>query len=64
MQEGPWALEHLGAYESTLLQFRRLETKDLKVNFDITEKNKVGQRSDTLPWFWRLDGQNADQHST
>jgi hypothetical protein len=57
------ALEHLGADKSTLAHFRKLQTKDLKVNSDITEENRVGQRSDTLPWFWRLDGQNADQHN-
>ena len=58
------ALEHLGADDSTLAHFQELLTKDLKVNSDITEENRVGQRSDTLPWFWRLDGQNADQHKT
>jgi hypothetical protein len=58
------ALEHLGADDSTLAHFQKLQTKDLKVNLDVTEENRVGQRSDTLPWFWRLDGQNADQHET
>jgi len=58
------ALEHLGADDSTLAHFQKLQTNDLKVNLDVTEENRVGQRSDTLPWFWRLDGQNADQHET
>jgi hypothetical protein len=58
------ALEHLGADDSTLAHFQKLETNDLKVNLDVTEENRVGQRNDTLPWFWRLDGQNADQHET
>ena len=58
------ALEHLGADDSTLAHFQMLQTKDLKLSLDITEENRVGQRSDTLPWFWRLDGQNADQHET
>jgi hypothetical protein len=58
------ALEHLGADDLTLAHFQKLQTKDLKVNSDVTEENRVGQRSDTLPWFWRLDGQNADQHKT
>ena len=31
---------------------------------DITEENRFGQRSDVLPWFWRLGGQNEDQHDT
>jgi hypothetical protein len=58
------ALEHLGADEATLAKFQKLQTKHLKVSADVTEENRVGQRSDTLPWFWRLDGQNADQHNT
>jgi hypothetical protein len=58
------ALEHLGADDSTLAHFQKLQANDLKVNLDVTEENRVGQRSDTLPWFWRLDGQNADQHET
>ena len=58
------ALEHLGADDATLARFQELQTKHLKISADITEENRVGQRSDTLPWFWRLDGQNADQHDT
>lgn len=58
------ALEHLGADDSTLAHFQMLQAKDLKLSLDITEENRVGQRSDTLPWFWRLDGQNADQHES
>ena len=48
------ALEHLGADNATLARFQKLQTKHLKISADITEENRVGQRSDTLPWFWRL----------
>ena len=58
------ALKHLGADEATLARFQDLQAKHLKISADIIEENRVGQRSDTLPWFWRLDGQNADQHDT
>ena len=58
------ALEHLGADDATLMQYQKLQTEHLKLSADITEENRVGQRSDVLPWFWRLDGQNADQHDT
>ena len=56
------ALEHLGANDFTLAKFQKLQTADLKLSADITEENRVGQRSDTLPWFWRLDVKNADQN--
>ena len=58
------ALEHLGADNATLAHFQELQIKHLKISADITEENRVDQRSDTLPWFWRLDGQNADQHDS
>jgi hypothetical protein len=56
------ALKHLGADDKTLKEFQELRTTDLKLSADITEENRVGQRSDTLPWFWRMKGQNGDQH--
>lgn len=58
------ALQHLGADSATLTRYQELKTEHLKLSADITEENRVGQRSDVLPWFWRLDGQNADQHNT
>ena len=48
----------------TLAHFQDLQSKHLKISADITEENRVGQRSDTLPWFWRLDDQNTDQHDS
>ena len=35
---------------------------DLKVAGDLTDERRVGQRSDTLPWFWRV-GDEADTNS-
>jgi hypothetical protein len=58
------ALKRLGADDATLVQYQELRTEHLKLSGDITEENRVGQRSDVMPWFWRLDGQNADQHDT
>ena len=28
--------------------------EDLKVVGDLTDERRVGQRSDTIPWFWRM----------
>jgi hypothetical protein len=58
------ALERLGANDATLLQYQELRSEHLRLSGDITEENRVGQRSETLPWFWRLDGQNPEQHDT
>ncbi|KAH9983732.1 hypothetical protein BJV77DRAFT_966605 [Russula vinacea] len=58
------ALQHLGADNAILLQYQELQSEHLKLSADITEENRFGQRSDVLPWFWRLGGQNEDQHDT
>ena len=54
-------MERLGADDATLTQYQELRSEHLTLNGDITEENRFGQRNDVLPWFWRLDGQNADQ---
>jgi hypothetical protein len=33
---------------------------DLKVCTDITEENRMDQRSYSLAWFWRLEGQDTN----
>jgi hypothetical protein len=48
------ALLSLGAPADTLDKFQALCDLDLKVNTDVAEENRIGQRNDTLPWFWRI----------
>jgi hypothetical protein len=48
------ALQHLEVdpeYMKTLLP---ITDDDLKVAGDLTDERRFGQRSDTLPWFWRI----------
>lgn len=54
------ALERLGADEDTMERYQELQREDLRLSGDITEENRLGQRSDTLPWFWRIDGKDAE----
>jgi hypothetical protein len=49
------ALISLGA-EEELAKFRPIQPSDLKMSGDIVEENRIGQRNDALPWFWRIDG--------
>ncbi|KDQ58893.1 hypothetical protein JAAARDRAFT_91563, partial [Jaapia argillacea MUCL 33604] len=49
------SLETLGASLGTMARFQKIHHADLKMSGDIVEENWLGQRSDTLPWFWRLD---------
>jgi hypothetical protein len=54
------ALLSLGA---EIPQFQPILQHDLKVEADIVEENRFGQRSHTLAWFWRLgtltDGESS-----
>lgn len=53
---GRKALESLGAHPGYLKKFPTISKKDLKLSADVVEENRTGQRSDSLAWFWRLDG--------
>jgi hypothetical protein len=55
------ALKHLGADDATLMQYQELQSEHLALNENITEENRVGQRSHAMPWIWKSGGQNADQ---
>jgi hypothetical protein len=48
------ALTHLEADPEYLATLHDITDNDLKVTGDITDEGRFGQRSDTLPWFWRI----------
>jgi hypothetical protein len=50
------ALVQLGAEDHILKRYQLIKPEDLKMTGDIVEENRVGQRTDSLAWFWRLDG--------
>jgi hypothetical protein len=56
------ALVRLGAEEGLLNRYQLIGPEDLKMNGDMVEENRIGQRNDTLAWFWRLGdaGRNGD----
>jgi hypothetical protein len=45
------ALKNMDGLEADL---KPISNSDLKLAGDITEENRVGQKSDTLAWFWKL----------
>ena len=48
------ALIRLGLLPEFLATLHDISEQDLKMSGDLTEENRYGQRSETLPWFWRL----------
>ena len=57
------ALINLGADNDALSRYKRIETADLKLSGDIVEPSRLGQRNDSLAWFWTTAGHNQDQNS-
>jgi hypothetical protein len=45
----------LGQLNATDPKFKDITAEDLKMPGDIIEENRIGQRSNELSWFWRLD---------
>ena len=50
------ALIQLGVSQDMINEFQEIQKEHLKMNRDITEENRFGQRSENLAWFWRVDG--------
>ena len=53
------ALIQLRASPDILGRFMEIKREHLKMPGDIVEANRVGQRSDSLAWFWRLDADRS-----
>jgi len=45
----------LDRLDGTDPKFKDITEDDLKMPGDVVEENRIGQRSDSLAWFWRLD---------
>jgi hypothetical protein len=59
------ALKRLEAFPDYLSTLHDITEDDMKMSGDLTEENRYGQRSEILPWFWRLDsGLSAEDQSS
>jgi hypothetical protein len=54
------AMERLAVHMDFLNTLRDITDDDMKMSGDIIEENRVGQRSDTLAWFWRISNEDAE----
>ena len=55
------ALMELGADAQTLSQYKAIRSNDLRLSGDILDPSRLGQRCDTLAWFWSMGTSNLDQ---
>ena len=58
------ALVALGADETIMTQYKVIGTNDLRLSGDVLDPSRLGQRNDTLAWFWRLGTNNSDQDNS
>jgi hypothetical protein len=54
------ARQRLGYTDSN---YHPINKSDLQMPADITEANRIGQKSYKLPWFWRIGDQDGDESS-
>jgi hypothetical protein len=45
-------------------EFKAIVKEDLKMSADVVEENRIGQRSDTMAWFWKIGPQRDDREGT
>jgi hypothetical protein len=57
------ALVRLGAGDDIMEIYQPLNQEEIRVSKDITDERRLGQRNDTLPWFWRISSSPADDRS-
>ena len=55
------ALINLGADAETMSMYKVIKSTDLRVSADIVDPSRLGQRNNSLPWFWRTGNQQQDQ---
>ena len=56
------ALIHLLPQEDPQLsRFQVIQQSDLRLPGDIVDENRVGQKSDTLAWFWKMKDQQTNE---
>jgi hypothetical protein len=58
------ALVSLGADDKIMSQYKVIGTNDLQLSGDVLDPSRLGQRNDTLAWFWRLGTSNSDQDNS
>lgn len=58
------ALVQLGVDKKTLeTQYQPILPDQIKVNGDITHQNRLYQKNDRLPWFWRLEKTDLEDNT-
>jgi len=55
------ALEYVDAGNKVMDKYRPIHPQDLALSGDVVEEQRLGQRNDTLAWFWCIGSINQEQ---
>ena len=56
------ALINLGANLDVMEVYKSIERSDLALSGDVVDPGRLGQRNDSLAWFWRQGGSHLEQN--
>ena len=54
-------MEYLEAGNEVMDKYRPIHPQDLALSGDVVEEQRLGQRNDTLAWFWCIGTMNDEQ---
>jgi len=57
------ALEYLEASNEVMDKYRPILPQDLSLSGDVVEEQRLGQRNDTLAWFWHIGLTNDEERN-
>jgi len=57
------ALEYLEAGNEVMDKYRPILPQDLALSGDVVEEQRLGQRNDTLAWFWHIGLTNDEERN-
>ena len=57
------ALEYLEASNEVMDKYRPILPQDLALSGDVVEEQRLGQRNDTLAWFWHIGLTNDEERN-
>lgn len=57
------ALINLGANLDVMERYKSIERSDLALSGDVVDPGRLGQRNDSLAWFWRQGGSHPEQNN-
>ena len=56
-------MEYLEASNEVMDKYRPIHPQDLALSGDVVEEQRLGQKNDTLAWFWNIELTNDEERN-